>query len=280
MKLKYIKSSLLALVLGTMAIGCQNNDPDDIFGEKPNVRVEKAREVLDNTLLSSEYGWKMMYFTDDTQLGGFAHVIKFDADNKVSMVSDFNATTVNAKESDYTLPMGSTLSLLFATPTHIHELGKGNVFPSSIPKLRGKGYLGDNQFLFVEYKNDNVVLKGNRGFKEITLEKATESDWVLIKAHDAVMKALAAKRTIILIEGTTQTSFNFRFNTGTRWASILNNAQTESVNSKGGVGIGFAYDSITISPAIELEDGTFISELKYENGVFSTVVGDNMIIIN
>ena len=62
----------------------------------------------------------MIYFTDDTQLGGFTHVVRFDEGHKVTMISDFNAKTLVPMESTYTLPLASTISLLYATPNHIH----------------------------------------------------------------------------------------------------------------------------------------------------------------
>lgn len=279
MNLRYIKSGLLVCMLSLFTVGCQDTDPDDIFGEKANVRIERARGELNAALLDSEYGWKMIYFTDDTQLGGFTHLIKFDNQvaNSVKMVSDFNATTLIPKESTYTLPMASTISLLYATPNHIHELGKGNQYPNA--GLKGKGYLGDNQFLFYGYDGDILTLRGNRGLFDIKLTKATAEDWNDISKNTALMNLVAQKRSLIMTENGESMTLNFRYTKNTRYATVLNNEQTISVNSRGGIGIGFNVDEIIVSPAIEFEDGSTISVLKLEGNIFKGENGNNSIII-
>lgn len=280
MNLRYIKSGLLVCVLSLSTIACQDTDPDDIFGDKANVRVEKARVELNNALLDSKDGWKMIYFTDDKQLGGFTHLMKFElgeAGDKVTMVSDFNATTLVPKESIYTLPLASTISLLYSTPNHIHELGKSNQFPTTA--LRGKGYLGDNQFLFYGYDGETITVKGNRGLFEIKMTKATADDWTNLSDNTSLMTLLAQKRNLVFVENGETMIYNFRFTRGTRYATVLNNEQTMSVNSNGGIGVGFDIDQIVVSPAIEFEDGTKISVLKLDGGVFKGENGSNSIII-
>lgn len=281
MNLRYVKSGLLVCLLSLFTVSCQDSDPDDIFGDKANVRIEKARGELNSALLDSEYGWKMIYFTDDKQLGGFTHLIKFTEDDEngkqVKMVSDFNAATLLPKESTYTLPLGSTISLLYATPNHIHELGKGNQYP--VTSLQGKGYLGDNQFLYYGYDGSILTLRGNRGLFDIKLTKATAEDWDRLDENTALMTLLGQKRTLIMNENGESLTMNFRFTRSTRYASVLNNEQTMSVNSRGGIGIGFNIDEIVVSPAIEFEDGSTISVLKFENGIFIGESGDNSIMI-
>ncbi|WHT40914.1 DUF4302 domain-containing protein [Myroides sp. mNGS23_01] len=266
-------------MLSLFAVGCQDTDPDDVFGEKANVRIENARKELNSALLDSEYGWKMIYFTDDSQLGGFTHLIKFDNQvmNSVKMISDFNASTLIPKESTYTLPMASTISLLYATPNHIHELGKGNQYP--VGSLKGKGYLGDNQFLFYGYDGDVLTLRGNRGLFDIKLTKATAEDWANLRNNTNVMNVIAQKRNMVVVENEEAQIYNFRFTKSTRYATVLNNEQTMSVNTAGGVGIGFNIDEVVVSPAIEFEDGSTISVLKFENGTFKGEVGNNSVTI-
>ena len=277
MNLRYIKSGLLVCMLSLFTVGCQDTDPDDIFGEKANVRIEKARVELNNALLDSEHGWKMIYFTDDTQLGGFTHVVRFDEGHKVTMISDFNAKTLVPMESTYTLPLASTISLLYATPNHIHELGKSDQYPNA--KLRGKGYLGDNQFLFYGYDGEVITLRGNRGLFDIKMTKATASDWTDLATNTDVMNIIGQKKTLIVQENGETMIYNFRFTKSTRYASVLNDEQTMSVNTRGGIGIGFDIDKIVVSPAIEFEDGSSISELTLEGGVFKGETGSNSVTI-
>jgi len=277
MNLRYIKSGLLVCVLSLFTVSCQDSDPEDVFGDKANVRIEKSRAELDSALKDSEHGWKMIYFTDDTQLGGFTHLIKFPENDQVIMISDLNATTLVPKESTYSLPLASTISVLFATPNHIHELSKGDNFPSS--SFSGKGYLGDNQFLYYGYDGNILTLRGNRGLFDIKLTKATAEDWSNLGVNSTVMNLVSQKKNMVVVENGESQVFNFRFTRSTRYATVLNDERTMSVNPRGGVGIGFNIDEIVVSPAIEFEDGSTISVLKLEGGVFKGENGDNSVTI-
>jgi hypothetical protein len=60
--------------------------------------IERKTKELNDLLESSEFGWKAIYFTDTTQLGGFTHVFKFK-NGSVDMASDYdNDTSVNTSE--------------------------------------------------------------------------------------------------------------------------------------------------------------------------------------
>ena len=52
-----------------------------------------------------------------------------------------------------------------------------------------------------------------------------------------------------------------------------------SVNANGGIGIGFTPNSIKISPAIEFEDGSSLSELALDGNRFVGEVNGNTVIL-
>lgn len=278
-----ILKSFVAFSILFSVTSCSNDSFEDKFDKNATARFEKRKVELSNSLLSSDLGWKMTYFTDDSKMGGFTYVMKFNSDTEVEMIGDFEAVAGYddpkiLKKSEYKIGWSNTVSLLFSTPNHIHLLGNNSISPTD--KLKGQGYKGDFEFLYYSSEADIINFRTVRDGINIVFEKATKADWTDLQLNQVTKSQLLTKRTIQVIEGTSSSIYNFKFDSKTRWASVLNNAKTESVNSNGGIGIGYRKDGIIISPAIELEDGTFISELKYENGVFSTTVGDNMIIIN
>jgi hypothetical protein len=95
MKLKTIVNYLLFAVLAVQLVSCDNKEtlipnatPTGDWTQ--NKRTKRPIRV--------EFGWKAIYFTDTTQLGGFTHVFKFK-NGSVDMASDYdNDTSVNTSE--------------------------------------------------------------------------------------------------------------------------------------------------------------------------------------
>ena len=160
MKIKNIYKYLFAAILILHLSSCNNNtDADQLFDETPTTRLNNQKSELNTALLSSQFGWKAVYFTDNTVLGGYTHLFKFAQDGTVEMASDFDADT-NVYKSEYAIQLGSTVSLTFTTNNRIHLLSDSDSYP--IPALRAKGYLGDFQFLYYGQENGEIIFKANR----------------------------------------------------------------------------------------------------------------------
>ena len=118
MKLKNILKYLFIAVLAMQLASCDNKeDVDPIFDQTPTERLNAQKKELNDLLESSEFGWKAVYFTDTTQLGGFTHLFKFKS-GSVDMASDFDNDTAIYK-SEYGIELGSTVSLVFTTKNKI-----------------------------------------------------------------------------------------------------------------------------------------------------------------
>lgn len=103
-----------------MQIGsCSSTDAEQKFDQTPTERLNAQQKELSDLLLTSEHGWKAVYFTDNTVLGGYTHLFKFAADGTVQMASDFDSDTQTYK-SEYAVQTGSTVSLVFTTKNRIH----------------------------------------------------------------------------------------------------------------------------------------------------------------
>ena len=164
MKTKNIFKYLMLIFLAVQLNSCVSTDAEQKFDESPTERLNKQKKELNDLLLSSENGWKAVYYTDDSQLGGFTHLFKFLPDGKVDMASDFDADT-DIHNSQYEIQLGSTVSVVFTTKNKIHLLSDAN----NSPLAAGKGFLGDFQFLYYGQENGDLVFRTNRTVKKFVL---------------------------------------------------------------------------------------------------------------
>jgi len=275
----------IAIALVSLLSSCNSDNFESKFDEGPAQRTEKRIKELEQELLSSTEGWKMIYFTDDTMLGGFTYLYNFKG-NKVEMISDVDAyngypwskNPLEARVSHYSVnAKSSTVSLLFEDANYIHLISDNAIFPNA--DLAGKGYKGDFQFLYYGKDAEGIDFVTPRDGIKLKMVKATSEDWTNLAVNRTLMNTVNTKRTLVFVDGGEATLFNFRYNLKTRYASVLNADKTESVNGNGGIGIGFNTNEIIISPAIEFEDGSTISVLKFEGGVFKGEVGNNSVTI-
>ncbi|EJG02363.1 MULTISPECIES: DUF4302 domain-containing protein [unclassified Flavobacterium] len=253
MKPKNIFKFLTTAVLAILLLGSCSNDTDaeKLFDKTPVERLNAQKSELSTTLLDSEFGWKAIYFTDDTQLGGYTHLFKFSADGKVQMASDFDDDTA-VYQSDYNVVLGSTVSLLFDTYNRIHLLSDSNSYPTTA--LRGKGYLGDFQFLYYGQENGDILFRSNRLVREIRFVKATAQDWAdLSKNLDTEANLVGGINSPLfklleIKDGSTTKKYDFSFSPVTRFSTSKSiDAGSSEVISRG---VGYTPTSIVLSPAI------------------------------
>lgn len=284
MKKILMRGTIAVALLGFLS-SCNSDNFESNFEDGPAKRTEKRVNELRESLTSSNEGWKMIYFTDDTMLGGFSYLFRFEG-NKVTTVSDVDAYNVYdwsrnpliERTTNYTInAKSSAVNLLFDEATYIHLLSDNSNYPSN--DLKGKGYKGDFQFLYYGTDAEGINFLTPREGIKLKMVKATSEDWTNFATNRSLMTLVQAKRNIIVTDSGNATVYNFRYNAKTRFASVLNAAQTESVNGNGGIGIGFNMDEIIVSPAIEFEDGSTISVLKMDGGVFKGESGSNSVTI-
>lgn len=265
MKLKTIINYLFIAVLAMQLVSCDNKETlDSPFNATPTERLNAQQKELNDVLESSEFGWKAIYFTDTTQLGGFTHVFKFKA-GKVDMASDFDDDTA-IYSSEYSIDLGSTVSLVFTTKNRIHLLSDSNSYP--IASLRGKGYKGDFQFLYYGQDNGQIVFKTNRSFEEVRFVKATAQDWTNLAKNRAMIPNVVGATTRPLFRlletnnGTKINQFDFNFTGATRFATA-NSIETGSSVSYN-MGIAYTPTGILVNPPVKV--GTQkLSEFTYDS---------------
>nr|WP_315256784.1 DUF4302 domain-containing protein [uncultured Flavobacterium sp.] len=259
MKAQYIYKYLIIGLITLLLASCTNTDAEQKFEQTPTERLNSQKKELMDMLLSSENGWKAVYFTDNTVLGGYTHLIKFAKDGTVQMASDFDADTKIYK-SEYDIQLGSTLSLVFTTKNRIHLLSESDNYP--IPELESKGYLGDFQFLYYGQENGEIIFKTNRVNEttgvngELRFVKATAEDWTdLAKNIDMIDNVVGDDsrplfRLLETNDGKTIHQFDFTFSEVTRFAEANSLETGYSVTYD--MGIGYSPTGIIVSPAVEV----------------------------
>ena len=276
MKIKNTVKLLIVAFLATQFGACDRNEAEQKFDKTPTERINAKVKELNDTLISSEYGWKAVYYTDNTQLGGFTHLFKFSADGTVAMASDFDSDT-NIYNSDYSIETGSTISLLFSTKNRIHLLSDSNNYPKA--GLKGKGYKGDFQFLYYGQENGEIIFKTNRSFQELRFIKATAEDWTDLELNTEMAQNVIGSdkrplfRLLEINDGTDIHKLDFNYASNTRFATAnsVENGYSLSYN----MGIAFTKTGITVSPAIVVNDQE-LTDFIYDDSTGSfTATGTN-----
>jgi len=278
MKLKNIFKYLMVAFLAIHLLGscASDTEAEPKFNKTPVERLNEQKSELNTALLASEFGWKAVYFTDDTQLGGYTHLFKFSADGKVQMASDFDDDTATY-ESTYNVVLGSTISLVFDTYNRIHLLSDSNSFPTNA--LRGKGYLGDFQFLYYGQENGDILFKSNRLVREIRFVKATAQDWTdLPKNLDMEQNVIGGAgrplfRSLETNDGTATRIYDFSFSPASRFA--ISNSIVAGSSEVIEMGVGYTPTGIVVSPAVEVA-GQKLTNFIYKDADGSfTATGTN-----
>lgn len=248
MKTKNIFRYLILLFLAIQLNGCTSTEAEQKFGDTPTERLNKQKTELDNLLLAPANGWKVVYYTDDNQLGGFTHLFKFLPDGRVDMASDFDTDT-EIHNSQYEIQLGSTVSVVFTTKNKIHLLSDSN----NSPLAAGKGFLGDFQFLYYGQENGDLVFRTNRTVKEVRFVKATAQDWTDLEKNEVSIANMTGDITSPLFRiletsaGGAVKKYEFNFNSVTRFglaAPLEGNGETLKA------AVAYTPAGITIKPAV------------------------------
>ncbi|MFV0248743.1 MAG: DUF4302 domain-containing protein [Tenacibaculum sp.] len=257
MKAKINKIHLF-FVFALLLLSCNKSETEQIFEDSSTVRKEKREQELRNLLLSSEQGWKVTYFTDNTQLGGFAFLFKFIDDTQVEMATDFN-NGYTKMQSEYDILYSSTTKLSFSTKNYIHDLSDSANPPDS--GLTGRGYKGDFEFLYYGAEGDDIIFRTNRDFIELRFSKATENDWSDFHKHELIKANIDGQvgKSVFRILKIDNKLYNFSYDTRRRFATN-NAASKDNLN----FGIGLTPTGIIIEPAIDI-DNSKINEFTYDS---------------
>ena len=161
----------ITLLLLAMSLSfCTKNDNDAV--DNPIDPVENP--ALMKELTASPDGWKLTYVSPDDSFGGYNFLMKFDAQGKVTMLSDLSATVTPTTSSYRTQEEGRGLVLSFIGNNQIHLLA------DALQGAAGNAHTGKvYQFLYTGKEGNNLkfqnLLLGNNA--SVVFQPATAADW-------------------------------------------------------------------------------------------------------
>lgn len=238
MKLRGNISLWTIIVVFTVFFSCKKNNADEIFAEKASVRLQATLDTLQKKL-SAAPGWRLFVYPQGLnqlgiQVGGISYYVKFTADNRVQMVSDFLfSQTNNPKESSWRLKAMQAPSLLFDTYNYITIPCDPDWFVNQSPvNAHGFGWGSDYNFQFTTVQPaDTIYLKGNFNYSPAVLIKASESEMDsvfnkngLANIMQATFNYEAANHFLNFNAGNQVVGVNFDFNLYLATFFYLNNS--------------------------------------------------------
>jgi hypothetical protein len=169
----HMKKALLYILLALGIWSCNDAD-ESVFSESTDVRLTKLLTTYQDQLTGATDGWNGVM---QTQSGGsYGFYMKFDAQNRVNMFSDFTqASASNAKESSYRLKAMQTPTLIFDTYSYLHVLADPN--GSVNGGNDGEGLLSDFEFsIFPDsISADRMVFVGRKSNSKLVLTRASSA---------------------------------------------------------------------------------------------------------
>ncbi|MGS2761323.1 DUF4302 domain-containing protein [Sinomicrobium sp. M5D2P9] len=254
----YIYGLCLLVLLGGTLLSCSNDDDKQLFPESPSERLSAREQELKDALLSSETGWKAIYFTNNERFGGFTLLMNFSEDGTLEMTSDIDHDTA-VKSSRYDLNLGATTKLTFSTKNHIHKLND-----SKVPEeLEGTGYMGDNEMSFYGEKDGKLYFKTVRSETDVVFEKASTEDWNNLVAQNREMINNIIPRpedpvyqVIKITRAGNSSLYNFNYNTLTRFVKSVTPMGDNKLIERS-FGVGFTPEGLVLNPSLEIESEEF-----------------------
>lgn len=176
------KILLFVLTIGVVFSACKK-DYDYAFDKSPDERINEALATYQTKLAGAENGWKALITVDSGKGGTYSFYFKFNDENRVTMVSDFDSTSAaTPKESSYRLKAQQQPTLIFDTYSYIHVLADPNenvvIYSNVNGGPIGEGLLSDFEFIFdnSQIKEDTIRMNGKVHNAKLVMIKATKAE--------------------------------------------------------------------------------------------------------
>ena len=245
-----MKKIIFTLIVLATLVACQKNEPDSLFDKNPSERFEESQAELRKELTTAQQGWKLTYFTKEGVFGGYHFLMKFTPEGLVTMVSDFNSSTISPTTSKYEIQEGQGTMLAFTTKNYIHELA------DAMQGIRGTGYAGEFEFIYYGKEGNKLKFKTQRKSTEqfVYFEPATAQDWTDITTLSSNLSTLVENMSNYYMKVTangTSTDYEIGMQNGLIGVAPLN-SNTPSLASTVATKTGVAF-----KPALTIQGKKF-----------------------
>jgi|GEM_PF-2610868 len=168
----------ILLLISVLLLSCNNDEFDSLFSENVDQRISERINNYNEILKTPEFGWKLVYFPNPTEMGGYTHLMKFSKTNEVEIFSEKDIRGV----SSYSINFSEEIILNFELNSVLTEFSE----PSS---SRPNGLGGDVEFYIKSATADKVVLKGRKLGSDAILIPALKDEWINLVASCAKMES-------------------------------------------------------------------------------------------
>ena len=253
----------LALMISATTVSC-NNDDSGVFSKNPMERESEQQKELKDLLVNADQGWKFNYFPEESGLGGFTFLMKFNAEGKVTMVSDFSEEGYTENTTDYELQLRGTTSLVFVDETWIHKLSD----PINSALRTAKGFEGEFQYRYYGFDDNSIFFRGTRVFdKEFSFVRATKEDWANFEGRKTAMELISDEdvplfRSIEVDKNGQIAKYDATYSGILRYLEFSQGTSQELMPGKNGIGVGFSNDGLLVEPAI-IVDGEKYQDFQW-----------------
>ncbi len=168
------KVLILIFILAALISSCKKDDKS-VFEKPADERLNEKLTAYQAQLSGAQNGWKALIQTDSGRGSTYSFYFKFNNDNRVMMLSDFDASSaVTFKESSYRLKALQQPSLIFDTYSYLHVLSDPTETVNG--GIRGAGLLSDFEFYFDSTSADTINLVGRYHGSKMMLVRATQAE--------------------------------------------------------------------------------------------------------
>lgn len=281
------------MLSGALAVCC-SPDIDHEFDKSPDQRVQETLAQYSKVITTAPYGWLLSM---QTRLdGGYNFWVKFDANNRVSMLCDGDATTdalgdcsIYPWESSYRLKSVQTPILMFDTYNYIHYLCDPADYTDFGSAADGYGLKTDFEYRLDAYDEVTGVfsLTGRYNKTLALMRPCTAGEYESISAgglktiHTDLQAFVKANlRYPVLDFGSKKVDLTLGSRSvGIQYLDSQDEAMSSTVDSY--LGSEQLCGTQELSNVYFFEpldyEGAEINSLLYENGAFVAMVGGNKV---
>ena len=180
--MKYIKLSLMALVLMGVTTSCFKMEEADIFDQNAAERLENAKNEYSKMLTDKGGVWAMEYFAN-TGEPGYVYVMKFNKDGSVDISGDNKWVAEGLKQSETFATKNSMWEVItddgpvltFNTYNPIfHIFANPEDIPDTEEDEQGYGHEGDYEFDIMSVQGDTLLVEGKKYRMPIIMYRLSE----------------------------------------------------------------------------------------------------------
>ena len=196
----------LFCVCGLGLLASCSPETENVFGDSPAQRQQKATEQYYQILEGNEYGWAVDFYPSDLEYGGIAYTAQF-MDGQVTLACEqpidnrsVSGSYAAGQEvtSDYQIVNGRGVMLTFDTYNpllHYWSQPSGTDFD---------GYASDYEFTFVSASASEVVLRGVKHGNLLRMYPLSEESATYINKVVSMRQQVGPDtRKRIVVDGTT-----------------------------------------------------------------------------